>query len=334
MQHYTFTQVDPSKERTKRRPWIDKIPKEHQNKFQNFENVKNCMAENAEDEVDRILKGTGFSCDFLQKKYSKDKKFHCVFDLKGRTMWFNDSYQKLTKRSRSEYLKSNCVENILKYNPDHPVNDFLVNLLKEQPKESIIETSELFMYTQDIRFRSHFERIDNESGPVAAFCTWKAKAKNSTTPSIWNWVTQLPEEQQTQFKKFELTDEVKSKHQRNTERINKLLQGTGYNFKKLEELYSNDTVFHIVFDIKGQSIWNDYLKPNFVDVLLKFNPDHPYTSFFVGLLQDRPKQAKIETSEITLSSNRKVTFRANYERLDNEEGPVGYLSHYEETFNK
>ena len=61
----------------------------------------------------------------------------------------------------------------------------------------------------------------------------------------------------------------------------------------------------MVYDLKGQSVWfnqqfmeytnrtkEDYLKPNFVDTLLITNPDHPYTEFFINLLQDQPPTAR------------------------------------------
>eukprot|EP01080_Neovahlkampfia_damariscottae_P010138 gene10138-2557_t len=164
-------------------------------------------------------------------------------------------------------------------------------------------------------------------------------------PKKRNWVCFLPEEHQTKFQKFTIDESIKTQLQKSREKINKKLKNTGLNYDSLEKKYSNDTSFHIIMDLKGQSIWfnqsfmeltnrsrDDYLKSNYIDVLLKNNPDHFFTQFIVDLVQNQPKSSRIESSEILLSNLRKIKFRGQYERVDNDEGPIGYICHIQERY--
>ena len=62
---------------------------------------------------------------------------------------------------------------------------------------------------------------------------------------------------------------------------------------------------HFVFDTKGNSIWfnpvymeswkrneTEFLSLNYVEMLLTWNRDHPYTEVFLNHLQDRPEISK------------------------------------------
>eukprot|EP01080_Neovahlkampfia_damariscottae_P010139 gene10139-2558_t len=159
-----------------------------------------------------------------------------------------------------------------------------------------------------------------------------------------NWVTNLPEEQQTKFQQFTLDQFVETTVKKNREKVDSVLKNTCYTYDSLEKKYSNDTKFHQIFDLKGVTLWynqsfmeltnrttDDYLKINLVDMFIQLNPDHPFTHFLVNMLQTRPKHARIDSSEVILVNMRKFKFRATYERIDNEEGPLAYLVHLEQT---
>jgi transcriptional regulator with PAS, ATPase and Fis domain len=103
------------------------------------------------------------------------------------------------------------------------------------------------------------------------------------------------------FSKCKTISEVDEMNQQ----INKKLKGTNLTVDILEKLYNNDTMFHVLMDLKGNSIWfntsfmeltgrkpTDMMKPNFVEISKNMNKDHPFTEIFVQFLQDQPKEYK------------------------------------------
>jgi hypothetical protein len=135
------------------------------------------------------------------------------------------------------------------------------------------------------------------------------------------------------------------------QKINKKLENTPLTVEMLEQKYNNDTEFHVVFDMKGNSIWfnasymeytgrneTNLMEPNFMNILLALNKDHPMCDVLLNLLQEQPKEfmgkffeilnVKVESSEITIPNFKKFAFKCVYERIDSTtEGPIGYLSH-------
>ena len=85
--------------------------------------------------------------------------------------------------------------------------------------------------------------------------------------------------------------------------INEKLEPTDLTFEKLEEKYSDESKVHFLLDSKGFSIWfnpyymeifnrkyTDYLNINCVDMLTKFNEEHPFTEIFIDMLQNQHKE--------------------------------------------
>ena len=89
------------------------------------------------EEINEKLAGTGFTFEILETKYSNDTIFHVLFDLKGQSIWFNQSFMEYTKRTPNDYLKPNYLDNILNLNPGHPFGGLFKNVLQDQPKEII-----------------------------------------------------------------------------------------------------------------------------------------------------------------------------------------------------
>jgi hypothetical protein len=71
----------------------------------------------------------------------------------------------------------------------------------------------------------------------------------------------------------------------------------------LEEKFNNDTEFHVVLDMKGNSIWFNVsymeytgrnetmlMQPNFLNTLLALNKDHPLCDVLINLLQQQPQE--------------------------------------------
>jgi len=123
-------------------------------------------------------------------------------------------------------------------------------------------------------------------------------------------------EKQTQFQKF--TSKDKNYHLVNIsennlkdplreimkEEINKKLQNTKFTFEILEEKYSKDEHLHILYDIKGQSIWFDekymktfkwseaeYFSINCFKILgNETNQGHPLIEIFLQNFEEKPKE--------------------------------------------
>jgi len=89
------------------------------------------------------------------------------------------------------------------------------------------------------------------------------------------------------------------------EKINQRLKPVGLSFEKLEQEYGDDVVNHVIIDLKGVSIWFnasymemfkrnylEYLTVDFVNISLRFNSEHPFTSIFIDMLQNQPKEMK------------------------------------------
>ena len=94
--------------------------------------------------VNEKLKGTPYNFDLLEKKYSNDTMFHTMFDIKGHSIWYNQSLVDYSKVSLNENFDVNIIERIIKMNSEHPFADFLLNLLQEQPKEAKCKKFMLF----------------------------------------------------------------------------------------------------------------------------------------------------------------------------------------------
>jgi hypothetical protein len=121
-------------------------------------------------------------------------------------------------------------------------------------------------------------------------------------------------EHKLQFKHFNLTEDVSknksiSEVEEMNRQINQKLKGTNFTVEILEKLYNNDTMFHVLMDMKGNSIWfntsfmeltgrcpMDLQKPNFVDISTKLNKEHPFTEILIHLLEEKPKEYKCKFS--------------------------------------
>jgi hypothetical protein len=140
--------------------------------------------------------------------------------------------------------------------------------------------------------------------------------------------------------------------------INKKLKGTKFTVEILEKLYNNDTMFHVIMDMKGNSIWFntsfmeltgrcplDLQKPNFVDISTNLNKEHPFTEILIHLLDEKPKEfkckffilflktPKVNSSEVILSNFKRFSFMSHFERIDSIDGPICYLIHIKQTYN-
>jgi hypothetical protein len=86
------------------------------------------------------------------------------------------------------------------------------------------------------------------------------------------------------------------------QKVNKKLENTSLSVEILNERFNNDTEIHILFDMKGNSIWFnasymefsgrkeiDYMTPNYLEKLIQLNEDHPLCDILTNLLQDQPK---------------------------------------------
>eukprot|EP01080_Neovahlkampfia_damariscottae_P001299 gene1299-11383_t len=124
-------------------------------------------------------------------------------------------------------------------------------------------------------------------------------------------------------------------------KINKKLKQTNLSFESLEKMYGDATDIYVLMDVKGNSIWfnpsymdmtkrcfADYLSLNFVEIMLRLNPEHPFTQLFLTMLEDRPKEVKIEASQMITTVGSLLAFKAHYTLIeDSIEGPMGYLLH-------
>ena len=140
------------------------------------------------------------------------------------------------------------------------------------------------------------------------------------------------------------------------EEINKKLQNTKFTFEILEEKYSKDEHLHILYDIKGQSIWFDekymktfkwseseYFSINCFKILgNETNQGHPLIEIFLQNFEEKPKefvcknfQKKtfdflliVETSPVTSGKGVTMGFKARFERVDDlDDKPIGCLLH-------
>jgi hypothetical protein len=85
--------------------------------------------------INKKLKGTPLTLEYLESKYNNDTLFCLVFDMKGNSIWFNASYMNFTERKETDFLKANFLETLLKLNEHHPVTDIFIKILQDQPEE-------------------------------------------------------------------------------------------------------------------------------------------------------------------------------------------------------
>jgi len=120
----------------------------------------------------------------------------------------------------------------------------------------------------------------------------------------------------------------------------------------LEKKYSNDTLHHVLYDLKGNSIWFnysfmevfhrtscDYLKINIFDVMDMWNPEHPVGSLIKCFFQNQGKELEgktknkknlnlkltVEPSEMMSSIGILMSIKAKLSRIDAIGEPFGYL---------
>jgi hypothetical protein len=87
------------------------------------------------------------------------------------------------------------------------------------------------------------------------------------------------------------------------QKINKKLENTSWTVQLLEEKFNNETMFHVLMDMKGNSIWFNVsymeytgrnetmlMQPNFLNTLLALNKDHPMCDVLINLLQQQPQE--------------------------------------------
>ena len=147
---YVFTQVvDPMKKRPKKR-FMDIIPtgnkkfiiltssyhSEHQFQFNSFELNPKKKKPDLTERIDEKLRGTKYTYEILEELYSNDTMFHSLIDLKGNSIWFNQSLMEFRNVTKNDYFMVNVVDHVLPLNPEHPFVDFMLNILQDQPKEA------------------------------------------------------------------------------------------------------------------------------------------------------------------------------------------------------
>ena len=65
------------------------------------------------------------------------------------------------------------------------------------------------------------------------------------------------------------------------------------------------------------------------------NPGHPFCTIFVNMLQDRPKELKVETSKMYSEFGRMCSFQLHYVLVqDSLDNPVAYLVHFTVVYPK
>eukprot|EP01080_Neovahlkampfia_damariscottae_P004489 gene4489-7870_t len=180
----TFTIVDPSKEKKKK--WIQTIPKvfyeEDKQKFKNFKATEFEKHLSSQEilinKINKKLEGTDYTFEKLEKVFGGDELIFGLFDLKGNSFWFNESFKRTFKRTNSEFLSVNCFHTLEKFNPDHPGTMVIPDLVATHAKELKFDISDM-VSTNGIKCSSKMvlTRFDKNNEPFGYLMQMKAFVK-------------------------------------------------------------------------------------------------------------------------------------------------------------
>eukprot|EP01080_Neovahlkampfia_damariscottae_P008054 gene8054-12516_t len=172
---FNFRLADTSKKKQKKL-WIEKIPIEHQDQFEEYNvkmNKKRKLSEKTKfllaktrtkNHINEKLKDTEWTLDLLEKKHSNDTIMHYVFDIKGNVVWVNPVITEYFNRSLEEFLLFNYVDYLSFLHKDHPFTEVFINLLQDQPKKYKVASSIRILDGSNFSFIVNLERIETKGG--------------------------------------------------------------------------------------------------------------------------------------------------------------------------
>eukprot|EP01080_Neovahlkampfia_damariscottae_P008059 gene8059-12521_t len=347
--NFTFTLVDPSN--PKKKKWIHCAPSQQKHQFRPEDKTYEYTIQEKKPlsphqlvikEINTRLKNTKWTYQKLEKKFSDKTQFYVVYDMKANSTWYNTSFMEVMKKNDLEYLSINLFDILEIWNKDHPVLEVMKNIFKNQPETLQIDTSPVNSSTGvTMAIKAHFERIEGKYEPYGYLVRF-TRLNQPDQKEVENTFYDIQFTQEYEIKKTPISERDKI-----IKKINKKLKKTKLTFENLEAKYSNETRSHILYDLKGNSIWfnasmmehykrtyKEYLTVNLFDILIQYNPQNPIVFLLIDFFESQEKIYEFE-SEINSSIGLIMTIKATLDRVDDNDGcPFGYLLHFDITNEK